>query len=1090
MRRALLFLALAGGGLGILVSTAGGWRGTRTSTEKPVIPVVPAPPASATGSELRVSDLPRIDGVPTRGNDFTLQPVRAAGRAFTRPRTWKDPLGGAPIELPFYPAYSVRADDLEPYKEDGPGAPSARWKGLHITVYREVEAISRDEALALQRDPESRKAIVLYEIEAEEGVANFRLEPTPEGTRPLPPRVVIRLLRGVRIHVVPDDARITTSDLVIDEGTGTVEGAGDVHVESAALEATGRGLRLDRRTGRVEVMRQVAVDVRNAADGSRNAGLDLGGGPVRPRLLRTAGTVVVARRDTRTSDAAYEVTLSDSVRLEAEDGSRLEAREVVLVLEPRGNAAPRPAAKDAAVAGAPLLAGDRGRFRLARITADGAVSAESRTREGPSHEVVRSVSLQTDRLVGRFDDDGGGTALLEGATTLRYHGDLSLPGGGARRGFVTATCRERLSYAPPAPGSDAPQGCDAVVDLVGAVRIEGSETADGERQRIEADRIRLFLRRATDAPDEKRGSPTPAARNRPEDRVAIAFVASGGDVRLSGPTVVGRAREMKAFDLDRDDAWRLVVTGPDAWVEVTEDATAPRARAKKPDAKDGASASDDGKGKKASRRERGAWAPDRLDAVGQVRGSLSPRPGDLPVSFTGDSLTYAAADGGELRGSKERPAVLTYPGERGRDQSIEAPVVGFRLGTSTASLWARDGARAVVWTGADLDRRGRPGKGRRSVALRAGSGLEASAGRTGAGERTVVVRARDGASLENRVDGAPADRVSATTISVVLVERAAPKTAEPTAAAAPTAGPASPAAGKPKADPTARRPAPVDATRWTLDCATLEVEVATGPGDRGADALRRLDATGGVRATGAGDDGGTRRFDGERLSVRSDGGLLRGRLEARPGGRALVSADQPDLPQRIASPTVEFDVSGTSLVGARFAAPVSALVHARDAKAKRTERLVLRSEAGPLTLDAVGRVVIEGSAATPVLVTRTVREDGKTEFGGSVALATPRIELTTTGGFGASRTEVERFVAEGPGTRIETGAGAGGTSTRAAGDRLVYEGRTGKLELTGRDGVLVDRPGFSGRGRRFSYDTRTGAADVEGADFVMGLPKK
>jgi hypothetical protein len=221
---------------------------------------------------------------------------------------------------------------------------------------------------------------------------------------------------------------------------------------------------------------------------------------------------------------------------------------------------------------------------------------------------------------------------------------LTLPGGTGTRGTVVARCRQGVTYGPPVAAADA-RICDVVVDLVGAVEIDGTVPPTEGSQRLTAERVRLMLRHA---PAPGRKAPTaPGAvaptRGPANDLMAVAFLATGDDVRISGPVVSGRAREMKALDLDRPDRWRLVLTGPDAYLEVDEATTATTGRAR--DGK--AAAAPDGAGAKKARE---TWVPDRLEATGGVRGALAPRPGDVPVAFTAETLTYTEATGGELRG--------------------------------------------------------------------------------------------------------------------------------------------------------------------------------------------------------------------------------------------------------------------------------------------------------------------------------------------------------------------------------------------------------------------------------------------------------
>ena len=160
---------------------------------------------------------------------------------------------------------------------------------------------------------------------------------------------------------------------------------------------------------------------------------------------------------------------------------------------------------------------------------------------------------------------------LEGRTVLTYHGTLPVPGGAERLGTVTARCRDRLTYGPAPKGSET-RPDDVVVELVGAVEVEGAALPGESSQRLTADRLRWVLRPADPVSAPPRSGATPAVRPG-HDLLAVAFHASGDEVRILGPLVSGRAREIEASGLDRPDGWRLSLLGPDAHVEVDERAT-------------------------------------------------------------------------------------------------------------------------------------------------------------------------------------------------------------------------------------------------------------------------------------------------------------------------------------------------------------------------------------------------------------------------------------------------------------------------------------------------------------------------------------
>jgi len=1095
VRRLAVFLLLAAGGLAALVVAAGGWSGTKTGPEASPVTLGPAPVAAGPTTTVRVDALPLGAAKPRNAPRVEVQPLGAFGTSITKPYEWVDPVTRERVTIPYYTELSLRMDAPSAEPSPGAGVPWFRWDRVHVTGYRDPSTLTRKEVEAVLRDPANRRDLVLYEIDAAEGSANVRLTAIADGEKPLPPRFVLRLTKDVRIHVVPDNVHVQTSDLVIDQSAGTVEGAATLVATGPAFTATGTGLRLDKRSGRVELVRNVEFRAEQLTDErGRMPALDLGAGPFQPRLLRTAGSVILVRHESAPQRVTYEAVLSDDVRVEAADGSRLTAQRVVLDIVPRDDA--RPAApKAASAADARLLAAPKGRWRLRSLVGDGDVRVRGEERGTDPAVDGRVVTIETERLSGRFDDPARAVATLEGRTVLTYTGLLTLPGGAGARGTVIARCRQGVTYGPPVSAADA-RICDVVVDLVGAVELDGTVPPAEGSERLTAERVRLMLRHAPRAAKATTAAASPALPRGPTtDLVAVAFLASGDDVRISGPVVSGRAREMKAFDLDRPEAWRLVLTGPDAYLEVDEatstaQAGGPRAPAA---AADGAP----------SKRARETWVPDRLEATGGVRGALAPRPGDVPVGFTAQTLTYTEAEGGELRGPAGGRARLTYPGAKGRDQGVEAPVVGFRVGDDTTTLWTRGGTKAVMWTD-PRDDVPPPRRARRTVVLRGGSSLEISAGRTAASEATVTVAARDGASLENRIDGVAGDRLEAGSLTVTLARRA------PTAPRPPAAR-ASAAAG-PRVVAPAAAPAPFSGgvvTRWTLACEEVDVDLA-GRGE-GLASLRAFVASGRVEASSdAQADGSSQRFEGDKLTLRADGAGHRGRLEGTRERRATLAATDASLPQWISAPTVDFVLDGVSIVSATFAPPVSARFHHRldgrgmfegiaglpgaappppAASPAKTpadaplERLALRADAGPLTVErrSVGKdgltvVTLTGTEADPVVLARSTRAAGAREFGPPVKLASPRVELTMKGLLGVGDATPERFIATGPGTRVEIPSEEGAIS--ATGQNLTFDRTTSELRLDGPDGVFVTRPRLRLRGRWFSYNVKTGARDV------------
>ncbi|HVG93721.1 MAG TPA: hypothetical protein VND21_04690 [Planctomycetota bacterium] len=1071
MRRLLLFIALAGAGLAALVGAAGSFFGRGGDEPSPEVPVVArdaAPTAQTGDAPLPLSAFP--GNFDERTPDVALLDPMKLDFPLMADREWKDPVTGERVALPYFVEMSLRVRDLEPFRDPSTGAAGNRWKDVHVTVYRDPSTLTRAEAERLAADPAERRNLVLYEVQAAEGHANFPLGPAESGRSQPTVRMQIYLRKDVEIHVVREDVRILTSDVTLDREAGTAEGPSDITATSASFLVRGRGFRLDRAARRIEILERPEIDLRGLATSNGSpAPFDLGSGAFRPKVVRARGSAVVVQRDGDDGVPLYDAVLRDGVHAEAEDGSHLDSD----VLELR-------AVRDGARRGSDGVpgSGDQ-RYRLVRVVADGNVSGESGTRTDVSGRSVPTFAVTTARLTSGFEDGSISRAVLEGRTSVRWVGELSMPGGRKAVGTLFATCRERLSYGPRAiDAADAPP-CDAVLDLVGSARVESDAAAPGgEPERLEADRLQLFLRRNVGPPPEAsaQASLPPGA----DQMRAVAFAATGGNVRISGPRVNGTAHEMKGFDLD-GDAWRIVAAGPDTRLEVAEgigrrrEATEPGETAEPgtPPA------------------ERPEWTLDRLSATDAVRGVISPRPGDPAVTFSADTLDYSAATGGELRAADGRRAVLVYPGPDGRDDTIEAPLVGFRLDETERRLWTRFGSKAVVWGGPRPTTRSAAPEGARRIALRSGSRIEFLGGMTSGGESTISVRALDGAAIESRLGTTEADRVAAREITVTLVQRvtrsggsllagATGKDRKPRDPAAPSAAAAPAASAAP--------------SRWTLDCRDLDVVMGDAPGAaQDLAGLRSIEARGAVDArtqpVGSGDE--AQRFEGELLTFAGATGT--GRLEGTPETRARVTLGSGDLAQRLASPTMEFAVVDGRISTATLAAPVTGLFHVAERGRTAVERYVVKSDAGPLVVTGDGALV-HGTPAVPVVVERSLREGETANFEKSMTLASPTVRMVTDGAdLGRGARTIRSFDAEGPQTRIEVHKRDGGSS-RAMGDRIAYDATTSTLRLTGVQGVQVldtDAKGRTQQGRVnwLTYNTKTGEVDAEGGDVVLELGK-
>ncbi len=1124
MRRTLLFLALAGAGLAILATLGGGFLADGPAGEEPT--VSPPRPAGAAGRAPPI-DPSTID--PGRGGGIPpvqVDPVRRTAMSFTEHRTWRDRVTGEKIEFPRFVVWTFHASDTRFFKDALTGDPGVECRDIRVQMFRDPE--SREEATALRDDPTSFTRLVKFEMQGEEGRADFLLAETPAGGGAAADRTtIVRMTKAVRITDPGQGIVIRTSDVTVDSWAGTASGSADITADLPAGVLRGRGFRMDRSHDEIEILERTELDLESLSGVAlSDSPFDLGAGSSKRTIVRAYGGAVATRLPVQKGDPVrFLVRLVDRVHVEQTGGRSLDADSVELRVVRRAQAGGRGAAMGnggrpphAEGASARGLASD---YRLEELRAEGHVLMENPQEARGTHP-ASLLRLSARTLTHSVPPDGPGTSVLAGDPRLEWHGLFSPSGGKAASGKVRATCRERMSFGPPGP--EHPEASLAVV-LQGSAVVEREDappTGPGERaatpDRLEAERLDLFLRRSAGrrrATQKARDAAGADAASGPDDLEVVAFTAAMA-VRLSGPQLNGEAELIVGQDLNDPANRHLFAQGPGTHFEVLGLAqegggnsptspTAPWGRAAP------AAMGPDGsaKGGKAGKGDDKGWVIEGIDARKDVRGRLQAlaRPGgagasggDEPVMVECGTLEFHRLRGGRLLGEDARPARVSMPAGGDKTSWLTAPSIALQPGSGL--IETQGVTHAEVWTGGGAGSAAAKGPARVPDVLAVRSGSRIDVFGVQRPDADLVLRIADGGTIEVRSKASVLDRLEAGTIEVFLAQRAQEGDASPfglpSLARPSAAGRGSDDAGGPAAMATAAGPAPTkpataaaeQPTRLVLDCVRgLSVDPRGGtPGAGGAfGGVRSMRAEG--RVVAKADD---KRFFGETLAFDGETGTVR--LIGVAGRPARVFVGEGDLAQRFTAPEVEFSSREGRPDRIAFHAPVSAVLHreSTDGKAKGAgAAAVALLERYELMCD--GDLVIgprEAVADRKVAVRRTVRRAAGGKFGEAAILRTPRLVLEAREGGSLLSQDgsggLAKMVAEGEGTRFDTGE-AGKNGKTAAGDRIELDMRTSVVTITGKPfAYFRSDGGIESRATRYSYNFATGLWDWVGITLEFG----
>lgn len=1069
MKRILLFLVLAAGGLAVLSALGGGLTGSTVQRPPPVVSAMPESTHDAGGVEPpKTSELPRLDGGTGGGSSqdapIAVDPFKSYNMTLAERATYVDPVSGDVIEILNAPKASIDCKNAGPMR-DAAGSPGMRWKAIHIVLYKDKKDYTRPVAEALRANPATgRRGLELFDITADEGYETTTPIPLAPGEKEPRGRTIVRITKNVLIHDYVRDLDVRTSDAEVDYDAQTAEGRAPVEVEAKAYVIRGRGFRLDCVAQRLEILENTEFESINlSGDASKPVG-EGESAAMRPRRLQAKGSTLIVRH-TDEKEPFTDVRMDGGVHVEMDGGQNLSADSVALRLVRRDADAPKKTGNGAA--------SPEG-FHLARMTADGDVRYEGKDKGGALLTAVGP------KLAVDFRDRQLNAMRLSGRSLVTWRGEMALPGERPSDRIVSARAAESILFAPDAESPEA-----SLLDLVGTARVEcGRVPTDPTPQRLAADRVTLHLRRRSLPPDDIATTAPGRGRRSPMSEWTPTKFAATGGVILEGPRLSGAAREIKGFDLDRP-TYRVTATGPDAHLEVADDPPQPGegARTAAPAAAPAVTA------------PRRTWTLERLSARENAMGELRVRAGEGGARFAGDSMTFGRVAGAEIRAAAGKDAHLTLEGRGGRDRTIDANTIWLRPGAEERVLETAGRTRTVFWVG-DEEHAATPvstGPGRRVIELRSASRIDIS-GSSGTKEvdATLSVTLADGGALSARTDGVVTDRLTATTIEVAMVETL-PVAGELGFAIAGRRADASPGS-----IPPAKATAAAPPERFVLDSDTLLLAIGTESRAGSAGALRRVHAEGNVKASGDDQKEGPRQLEGTRFDYDAKSGV--GVLLGTEKRDAAVTLGREPAVNRVVSPRIEVLFKDGRLARAVFAAPVRGKFNTKPSTegggvaGNRLDRFVLESFGGALTIEG-DTATVEGSAEKPVVVQRTSRDATGAVVGEPMTIRTIRLVLTTSAPLGTQGAALKNLVASGAGTIIETGTDPA-KREYAVGDMIRYErplaaakgapGAEGILRITSERGtVRVVKGGNSLEGYDVTYDfaTRTISAKIKRADL-------
>lgn len=692
LRQLLAFVVIAGLSVVALYVGAGTWEGPKAPpTGGDAVAPRPSAPVSETD-----------EGARFQGPQNTSVTVVYRARAEAPPEAieFVDPQSeGMPVRIPFYVAWSFRAESVEPLAvADGSDRMAALCKGVELRTYRHPR--THEEAMALKSD--NRDVVLERVFRADEARVYGRLatQLSDSGKRQTTVNerdTELDLSGNLEVQDLAESLTIYGDDLHVVPGsvTNQARGRGAFRLEHTAFVVTGIGVTIDRLRNpqdgsavdrsRIEIERNPVFSLQPPEPGTPDAA------NFREVTIQGKGRAVI-RREPAGDQQRLMIEMAaakpgvDRVTMKQEGGRVLRADHLTITALEDGEGRRATDARSS-------------NWRLRRLVADGRVHVSFQETD-VAGETETLFEAHTAYLTHDVPAEGQPMTTLQGRgrpSRMAFVGDVPLDGGPSRTGRVHAQALGLVRIGP-ATGASVPMGFAAAglrrIEMENQVTLRRVGPAPTtERDELDADSL-IILAHVTkgltlgDARDDVPES---------DDAVEVIEFIADGDVRLGGTRIEGRMPQLRGLALHTRHpvihaggvgtvvrmlglrpGERIVDNAPPS--ESAPTATAPGPMA--PPESD-----------KPTWRVRQVVAEGEVDVLTVLGGPAF----GIATHATGDVLRYDELEGdAELLGGTGRLARVQAAAPGGRTHSIEARKL--RMDRSRGIFSANGGARSSVWT--------------------------------------------------------------------------------------------------------------------------------------------------------------------------------------------------------------------------------------------------------------------------------------------------------------------------------------------------------------------------------------------------------